>query len=972
MTNERIDLPGYRPLPLDDPTGVWVIEEGEVLVFAEPTDGAAAGRRQYLVTRKASDVLFGGAGRDDVPSTLVAVALQPARLRRIDHSGFSRLVASDGKRWNAQLDSWVAGLGRALDAVPPAAGGEPPGGGEGTFELAPGQTFRSPGTRVVWVEVQDGAAGWMGLPDERIDSTTPPVPLADGLWLQALEPLRLGLRTVDEVGLGAVFAGISRFHGRLLTALEVRERERADDLAARAREREVRSQRRMGHALQGLADLVRQRVRPDLHDGSDLFRACAEAGRVAGFRIVPPRTADDPSRHRNPVQAIARSSNIHCRQILLRDRWFAEDAGPVVAFFEEEAAGEGSPEATSPFKGRPVALVPTGPRGYELYDPADESRTLLTPALESKLRRQAFVLYSPFPADFVAAPGPLFRFGLRGYGREIAILLLTGIAATLLGMLVPHANGILIDDAIPSADEGLVVQLGLALGMTALGRALFEVSRSVAMMRASVGANHRVQASLMDRLLKLKVSFFRRYAVGDLMDRVMAVQGIFQRLSMASLGTIFGGFLAIINLCLLVYYSWWLALYAVGVGLVNLLLTWITARVLVREDKIVFEKTSANFGHVVQLVQGVSKLRAAAAEDRAFASWAQRYNDKERHSLRRQVIDDRLTVLNAMLTIVGQLVLFWIALEDLRPDEGLPELSIGEFLAFNAAFGLFLGGITSLSNTITDVLGIVKLWERAKPILDAEPEVGGRRTQPGTLRGGVGLQRLTFRYRPDCAPVLEDVSVEANPGEFVALVGPSGCGKSTIVRLILGFETPERGKVLYDGQDLADLDVDAVRRQLGVVLQSSRVRSNSIFDNIAAGAFITMEDAWDSARKAGFDEDIRQMPMGMHTIVSEGGTNLSGGQRQRLLIARALVKRPGILVLDEATSALDNYSQAVVSRSLAEMKATRIVVAHRLSTIRGADRIYVLDKGRVIQVGRFEELVEQDGVFRNLMARQRT
>jgi ATP-binding cassette subfamily C protein len=234
----------------------------------------------------------------------------------------------------------------------------------------------------------------------------------------------------------------------------------------------------------------------------------------------------------------------------------------------------------------------------------------------------------------------------------------------------------------------------------------------------------------------------------------------------------------------------------------------------------------------------------------------------------------------------------------------------------------------------------------------------------------LALEHVSFRYRQDGPFVLNDVSLHVEAGQYVALVGPSGCGKSTILRLLLGFEAPEFGKVVYDGQDLAGLDLPAVRRQCGTVLQNGVIMAGSIFENIAGGLLIAIDDAWAAARLAGFADDVEAMAMGMHTVVSEGGTNLSGGQRQRLLIARALALKPKIVFFDEATSALDNRTQAIVSESLDRLAVTRLVIAHRLSTIRNADRIFVLEDGHVRQSGTFAELAGQEGLFARMMARQ--
>ncbi|MGL4377602.1 MAG: ATP-binding cassette domain-containing protein, partial [Microcoleaceae cyanobacterium] len=325
-----------------------------------------------------------------------------------------------------------------------------------------------------------------------------------------------------------------------------------------------------------------------------------------------------------------------------------------------------------------------------------------------------------------------------------------------------------------------------------------------------------------------------------------------------------------------------------------------------------------------------------------------------------------------VLPTISSMLIFATAVSLIAQAEaqGNAGLSIGTFLAFNSAFGTFIHGATSLSNTIIELLEVTVLWKRAKPIMEEMPEVDERKSDPGRLVGGVKLDHVSFRYREDGPLNLNQVTIEAKPGEFIALVGPSGSGKSTTVRLLLGFEEPEEGRIDYDGQDLSGLDIYAVRRQLGVVLQNGRINSGSIYENISSGALVTMHEIWEAARMAGFAEDVEQMPMGMHTVVSEGGTNLSGGQRQRLLIARSLVFKPRILIFDEATSALDNRTQATVSESLEQLKVTRIVIAHRLSTIRNADRIYVMVAGEVVQQGSYDELMAQEGMFADLMSRQ--
>ena len=328
-----------------------------------------------------------------------------------------------------------------------------------------------------------------------------------------------------------------------------------------------------------------------------------------------------------------------------------------------------------------------------------------------------------------------------------------------------------------------------------------------------------------------------------------------------------------------------------------------------------------------------------------------------------------MVVFNVLVPVVSSMFLFWMGIEMLNAG-GEKRMTVGTFLAFNSAMGTFLGGATNLSIMALEFLDTFAKARRVKPLLEAPSEISDELRDPGRLSGQIEFKNVHFSYGDDGPPVLKGVSFRIMPEQFVAFVGPSGSGKSTIIRLLLGFEQASAGVIAFDDQGSDDLDITAVRRQFGVVLQTARINTASIFDNIGGGAKITLDEAWEAAEDAGFAADVREMPMEMHTVISEGGTNLSGGQRQRLLIARALVRNPRILIFDEATSALDNKTQATVSEALDRRKVTRVVIAHRLSTIRNADRIFVLAAGQIVETGKFDELVAHGGIFASMMARQ--
>jgi NHLM bacteriocin system ABC transporter ATP-binding protein len=470
-------------------------------------------------------------------------------------------------------------------------------------------------------------------------------------------------------------------------------------------------------------------------------------------------------------------------------------------------------------------------------------------------------------------------------------------------------------------------------------------------------------------VLTLPVAFFRKFTSGDLVTRVMSVRAIRQALGVATLRAIVTGLLSFANIALLFYYSGSMALLAILVSLLSSAATLALGFKVMQRSTALDALSGESFGLVVELINGIAKIRVSGAEQRAFRQWTRRSSRQLRLRLESQVFRDQLTLFNTVLSPLSLAVLFIVGASLLLRPAGEPAaLSTGAFLAFSSAYGAFLAGMSAVSNAALSVFEAKVHWARAKPILDATPEVDSSKADPGRLSGRVELEGVSFRYREDGPMTLNDVSLRVMPGECVALVGPSGSGKSTVFRALLGFEPIRRGRILYDGQDLTGLNVEAVRRQLGVVLQNGKINAGTLLENIAGARELSLDDAWQAARDAGLEEDIKAtMPMGMHTMISEGGTNLSGGQRQRLLIARALALKPAILLFDEATSALDNKTQDLVTQCLERMKITRILIAHRLSTIRRADRIYVIDEGRVVQSGTFDELTKGPGLVRDFV-----
>jgi NHLM bacteriocin system ABC transporter ATP-binding protein len=468
---------------------------------------------------------------------------------------------------------------------------------------------------------------------------------------------------------------------------------------------------------------------------------------------------------------------------------------------------------------------------------------------------------------------------------------------------------------------------------------------------------------MVDRLLQLPVSFFRQYTAGDLTDRVLGIEAIRRIATGRTVRGLLSSLFSLFSFALMFYYDVYLALIAALLTALRGLMIWFTSAIRLRRERRHFELEGKVQGFVLQLLTGIGKLRVTVGTARALAVWARKFAEQKRQFVSSQRAANLLSAFEALFPTAATLAIFAAA-------GGKLTLDTGQFLAFYVAFGQSLAAVGELATALGESVAAVPRYDRLRPVITEPAEIPERRNPPGELSGMLELGQVTFRYTPSGPVILNKVTLRVDKGEYVAVVGPSGSGKSTIFRLLLGFEKPESGSILFDGKAIDTLDIAAVRRQIGVVLQNGKLTSGSLYENICCGAQLPIAQAWEAASLAGLDADIEAMPMGLHTVIGEGMNTLSGGQRQRLMIARALVHRPRILFFDEATSALDNRTQAIVSASLAKLNVTRMVIAQRLSTVKSADRIIVLSGGEIVQAGTFEELSGASGLFRDFARRQ--
>ncbi len=964
---QLLELGSNKPFLLDNADSIWFIEKGAVNVFWVPVrEHEVVGSHNHLFKAAEGNLLFGLAPHEKKGLSLLAVGVSGTQLRKLSRGRLQQVLQQDsyGATFSRLAQTWVTELSEGLfhRLILPK---EIHSLEEKTeVDLESGETGVTK-LKTIWCQQQSGILHFFGNPNFAHPASQTCFPLTQHLWFQTAEKSKLTLLSAEDVFKNDPrWQSLDLFHEFIFQQIKEEQKEELEHEKQRFKQKEVTDQQAVDHAFLNLASILEQRRAASQMPDTSLPQLLNAAKLVGDFLGIDVLEHPDLKRHgygKDALQKIARASHFRIRQVMLKGEWWKEDNGPLYATLEKE--------------NQPVALLPTSAKSYELVNPGDGSRLPVTDAVSESLTGVSFSFYRPFPLTKMGLKQVL-SFALRGLRKDLFYIVLLGIGIGLLGLITPLATGKIFNSLIPGAERMQLLQLSIALVIASFSVAAFSISRNIVIQRVNGKMDATVQASIWDRLLDLPAPFFRDYSAGDLAQRALGINMITQTLSITVVSAILGGIFGLFNIALLFYYSVKLALVAVALVILSLIVFYFATRAQLKYQKPIATLQGKISGMVLQFISnGIAKLRVAAAEDRAFSKWAEPFTQQKQFSYKARVVMNWITVFQTIYPLFCTLILFifmahWSFQTSGASATGAAQIPTGSFLAFNSAFGSFMAAALMMGTTIISIIVIVPYYQRIKPIFETLPEVDDAKADPGDLAGNIEVDKINFRYRKDGPLVLENVSFEAKEGEFIALVGPSGSGKSTLMRLLLGFEKPESGSIFFDGQDLEGLDLHSVRRQTGVVLQNGKLLQGDIFTNIIGSSPLTMHDAWDAVRMAGMEEDIKDMPMQLYTVVSEGGGSLSGGQKQRLMIARAIVHKPRILIFDEATSALDNRTQQIVSKSLESLKATRIVIAHRLSTIQHADRIYVLVNGKVVQVGNFEELMKQPGHFQELIKRQ--
>ncbi len=638
------------------------------------------------------------------------------------------------------------------------------------------------------------------------------------------------------------------------------------------------------------------------------------------------------------------------RSVELKKGWYKDAYGPILAFRKDD--------------GSPVALLPGMIRGYFFRDPATGKAVRLNAETEQLFDPDAICFYRPLPLKSLSIPDLLLYMKRCVSTSDIFMIVFAAISVSGVGLLIPRLTRALTGPVLASGRGSALIGLAICLMCVSLSMQLFSSISAMASSRLESKTSLGVQASMMMRLISLPASFFRQYSPGELKSRSMSVNQLCSMLMNMVMTTGLTSLTSLLYVTQIFRFAPKLVIPSLLIVLVTVGFSVVTTFVQIGINRKRMEHAARESGMSYSMISGIQKIKLAGAEKRSFAKWLNLYAEGAELTYNTPMFLRANAAISTGISLISTIILYYLAVKS--------GLNPSTYFAFTAAYGSLMGAFSTLAGTAMSAAQIQPIFEMAEPFLKTVPETQENKEIVTNINGGLELSHVSFRYDDDSPYILNDLSLKIKPGEYVAIVGRTGCGKSTLMRLLLGFEKPEKGAIYYDGKDIESLDLGSLRRKIGTVMQQSGLFQGDIYSNIVLTApNLSIDEAWDAAEKAGIADDIRAMPMGMYTMVSEGGGGISGGQKQRLMIARAIAPKPKLLFFDEATSALDNKTQRQVSEALDAMGCTRVVIAHRLSTIRHCDRILVLDGGRIVEDGSYDELIEKGGFFADLVARQR-
>ena len=716
------------------------------------------------------------------------------------------------------------------------------------------------------------------------------------------------------------------------------------------RQRKLSDQEVFEESIFRMASVVLGRQRAGVLNEEHIVTKAAIDEILKYFHYKPAEIPDSVKDPDEQLEFCLRPHGIMRRNVRLEEGWYKDSFGPLLAFLKNDET--------------PVALLPKPFMGYWFINPENGKKTTLNGSNAKMFDEDAICFYRPLPLKKLGIPDLIvYMKNCLNTGDYVSLIALT-LIGTLFGMLMTGITRALTGFVLDSGSAELLIGTAAFMVCAIISSQLTGAIRSLMMNRIEIKTSLSVEAAMMMRVMNLPANFFRKYSSGELSSRYSAVNQLCSLLLGSVFSTGLTSLMSLLYITQIFHYAPALVAPALVIILVSVSISALSTITQMRVNRQIMEQSAKESGLSFALINGVQKIKLAGAEKRAFSRWAKAYSDAAEPIYNPPVFIKANTAITSAISLAGTIVIYYLAVQT--------RVSPSEYIAFNAAYGAVTGAFASLTGVALSIARIKPILEMAEPILKTEPESAENKKMVTKLNGSIEVSNVFFRYNDSMPYVVDGMNLKIKAGEYIAIVGTTGCGKSTLMRLLLGFETPEKGAIYYDGMDMSKLDLRSLRRRIGVVTQDGSLFQGDIYSNIVISApYLDLDAAWEAAELAGIADDIRAMPMGMQTVISEGQGGISGGQKQRLMIARAVAPKPRVLMFDEATSALDNKTQKRVSEALDGLKCTRIVIAHRLSTIKNWDRILFLDKGHILEDGTYDELIAKNGFFAELVERQR-
>ena len=691
---------------------------------------------------------------------------------------------------------------------------------------------------------------------------------------------------------------------------------------------------------------IKNLVEGEEKDLRDIF-ICSQLTKYFEFNSVEvPNTITGTMKR---IDYVTRSGGVAYKKITIARGWNIENRDPILVFTKRTNT--------------PVLLLPTGSSDFYYISYHTGKKRLITNTLIKVFKGEAYVFYNPLPNSKLTLDQYVRHFKKTIRTIDIISVITISVIATVIGMLPAYIIKRLTGEVVENKDFRLFAVVSFYVIGAGLIYILIKATQAFINARVAIKMEKTMQQTTMMRMLSLPPSFFKKYDTGELTSRFMSVSSLSNLMFNGIFLTALSSLMSLVYFTQVVQFAPSLVWPVLAIITLTSIFSIMVSLIEVKVSRKQLKLSAKESGVTYSLINGIQKIRLAGAEKRAFSKWAQSYAASSELLYHPPLIIRLSTVISMLISLGGTLLIYLVAAKN--------SIDISSYMAFTTSFASLSVASSSLSRVGSFMARLRPAFEMTRPLLEEEVEDSSKESVE-ELKGDIVLENVSFKYSDKGPYILEDINLHVKNGEYLGIVGKTGCGKSTIVRLLLGFEKVTLGKVLFDGKNIQDIDLQSLRRKIGSVTQNGGIFHADILSNILiTSPDLGEKEAWEAAEIAGIAEDIRHMPMGMSTVISEGQGGISGGQKQRIMIARAIVNKPKVLIFDEATSALDNRTQNNISEAINKLNCTRIVIAHRLSTIKNCDRIIYIENGKIEEEGNYQELIDKRGKFFELVERQK-